>query len=198
MLGAHTKTSGAGAGGEAHSCHELNRSFVALLDVQFWLMGRDVEHPGGNLLCRLGFIREPASTGAWSGRSAPSRYTRPAAPGSTEPEVVIWPCGMLLVASGCRSLVVRGGIPVLAPDRGPDGLYDQAEVYAQWRRGSPCTAQALAQVSRWFARYECRVDELVGIEHRVPRPDTAPSLAPPQPCSLHSEWTSLAHTLEAV
>lgn len=29
------------------------------LELQFWLLGRDVNHPGGNLLLRAGFIPEP-------------------------------------------------------------------------------------------------------------------------------------------
>ena len=33
-------------------------AFTRVLDVQFWLMGRDAEHPDGNLLPPLGFTRQ--------------------------------------------------------------------------------------------------------------------------------------------
>jgi hypothetical protein len=51
-------------------------ALVRLLDVQFWLMGRDVEHPGGNLLPRLGFTRQAMADRPW-----PSRYRRAEAGG---------------------------------------------------------------------------------------------------------------------
>lgn len=61
----------------------LRTDFSALLDVQFWLMGRDVEHPGGNLLCRFGFTREPAPHHV----GGPGRYTWT----QGERVIVLWP-----------------------------------------------------------------------------------------------------------
>ena len=55
---------------------EGKSALVRLPEVQFWLMGRDVEHPGGNLLLRLGFIRQTVPDRPW-----PSRYRRAEAGG---------------------------------------------------------------------------------------------------------------------
>ena len=158
-------------------------AFVRVLGVQFWLMGRDAEHPGGNLLPRLGFTRQRAPDRPW-----PSRYRRAEADG----HVVIWRCGMLLRTPEHGCLLLRGMTPAAVAGSGLDDLYDLDEVRAALRRGRPCPPAALMRASYWFACYEEAVAAAVGVGHRVPRPGSMPSLAPPQPCSLEQEWRKLA------
>lgn len=161
-------------------------AFVRMLGVQFWLMGRDAEHPGGNLLPRLGFTRQKVPDRPW-----PSRYQRTEADG----HVVIWQCGMFLQASGHGCLLLRGMTPAAVTGSQLADLYDLAEVKAVLHRGRPCPPAALVRASRWFADYETAVAATAGVGHRVPRPGPIPSLAPPQPCSLERDWRELAARL---
>ncbi|HYZ57742.1 MAG TPA: hypothetical protein VE733_30160 [Streptosporangiaceae bacterium] len=158
-------------------------AFVRVLDVQFWLMGRDVEHPDGNLLLRLGFTRQTVPDRPW-----PSRYRRAEANG----HVVIWQCGMFLQTPEHGCLLLRGMTPAAATDSQLDDLYDLAEVLAVLRRGGPCPPAALMRASHWFADYETAVAATAGAGHRVPRPGSRPALAPPEPCSLERAWRELA------
>ena len=172
-----------GGGLRAHrpGCEEL--ALGRVLDVQFWLMGRDVEHPGGNLLPRLGFTRQKVPDRPW-----PSRYRR-AEPGGY---VIIWQCGLLLQGPGRGCLLLRGREPAAVTRGQLDGLYDLDGVSAAQRQGSGCPPRTLARACRWFARYEAAVAATAGVAHRVPRPGSAPLLAPAEPCSLEREWRELA------
>lgn len=156
-------------------------AFIRVLDVQFWLMGRDVEHPDGNLLVRLGFTRQKV-------RPWPSRYRRTEADG----HVVIWQCGMFLQNPEHGCLLLRGMTPTAVTGSQLDDLYDLAEVKAVPHRGRPCPSAALLRASHWFAHYETAVEATAGVGHRVPVPGSMPSLAPPEPCSLEREWRELA------
>lgn len=180
---------------------ELGLRFVSLLDLQFWLMGRDVEHPDGNVLCRIGFTREPHPEA-----HRPSRYTCIAPAG----RVIIWPCGILLPASATSEnpantdiggseecLVLRGCAPALVSAQNVCDTHDPAQLHAELQRGTSCPPQVLRNVCRWFSRYEQTVDTIVGIAHRTPRPGTTATLAPPEPCSLASRWATLADELSA-
>ena len=158
-------------------------AFVRVLGVQFWLMGRDAEHPAGNLLVRLGFSRQRVPD-----RPSPSRYRRAEADG----HVVIWQCGMFLQAPDHGCLLLRGMTPAAVTGSQLDDLYDLAEVKAVLHRGSPCPPAALVRASQWFADYEAAVAAAAGVGHRVPRPGSRPSLAPPEPCSLERDWRELA------
>jgi len=163
-------------------------AFVRVLDLQFWLMGRDVEHPGGNLLLRLGFTRQKMPDRPWS-----SRYRR------SEPDgyVVIWRCGMYLHDPGHGCLLLRSRTPAAATGDQLNDIYDLDDVAAVQRRGRPCPPGALARACDWFARYEGAVEATAGVRHRVPRPGSAPEFAPAEPCSLEKEWRALAVRLQA-
>ncbi|MEU4147467.1 hypothetical protein [Streptomyces parvulus] len=161
----------------------LQSAFVRVLDVQFWLMGRDVEHAGGNLLLRLGFTRQREPDRPW-----PNRYRRAEADG----HVIVWQCGMFLQTSDHGSLFLRGMPPAAVPGSELESLYDLAQVQAAWRWGSACPTEALIRASHWFADYEAAVAAAAGVGHRVPRPGPVPSLAPPEPCSLEEHWRALA------
>jgi hypothetical protein len=69
----------------ARSRKELKR----LLGQQFWLFGRDIRRPEGNLLAALGFEKRKAPI---AGTKVPSRYTWR---GEHAPTVVLWGFGML-------------------------------------------------------------------------------------------------------
>jgi hypothetical protein len=160
--------------------------FGRVLDLQFWLMGRDVEHPDGNLLLRLGLARQRVPDRPW-----PSRYRKAEADGY----VLLWRCGIFLQALGHGCLLVRGRPPAAATGDQVNDLYDLAEVAAVQRRGEPCPPEGLALASHWFARYEAAVAATAGVGHRAPHPGSTPMLAPPRPCSLEREWRELAARL---
>jgi hypothetical protein len=149
-------------------------------------MGRDVEHPDGNLLLRLGFTRQRVP-----GRPWPSRYRR-AEPGG---HVVIWRCGLFLADQQDGCLLLRGKAPSAVTGDQLTDLYDLAEVAAVLDRGRPCPPETLARAGHWFARYEAAVASSAGVGHRVPRPGTTALLAPSEPCSLEREWRELAARL---
>jgi hypothetical protein len=165
--------------GDAHS------QFGHLLDVQFWLMGRDVEHPGGNVLARLGFRREASPEPGGRSRYCASE------PGT---QVVIWPCGMFLGTEHHGCLMVRGHQPTTVDGSTVAGLSDAAQVLELGREGAPAEPGLLAHAAHWFAGYERRVEDLGGIAHRVPKPGTAPTLAPPEPWSLAGAWLELSES----
>ncbi|MFI1023307.1 hypothetical protein [Streptomyces olivaceus] len=154
-----------------------------MLDVQFWLMGRDVEYSGGNLLLRLGFTRQCVPDRPW-----PNRYRRAEADGN----VIVWQCGMFLQASDHGCLLLRGTTPAAVAGSEVEDLYDLAQVQAAPHQGGACPAEALIRASHWFADYEAAVTAAAGVGHRVPRPGPVPALAPPEPCSLERDWRALA------
>lgn len=157
-----------------------------LLDVQFWLMGRDVEHPGGDLLVRLGFTREPART-----PHLPSRYRKKEA----DAAVILWRCGLFLGTADHDCLLIRGFTPVIVPGVDPEPLFAPAEVQTAAEGRQPAPLAALADAARWFAAYEASVSGTVGVGHRTPKPGTRPALAPERPCSLESEWSDICRRL---
>lgn len=158
--------------------------FADLLSVQFWLMGRDVEHPDGNLLCsELGFGQERAPRRSW-----PSRYLRQGPEGL----VVIWRCGLLLRDETRSMLLVRGLAPARITDDALTDAFDLDDVFAAWSRSEPCPQPWLTSACRWLADYEAAIAAAVGVSHRVPSAGTAPALAPPRPCSLEQRWLELA------
>jgi hypothetical protein len=165
------------------TCRSAGDSPVAhLVDVQFWLMGRDVEHPGGNLLPRLGFSREPAPRSG-----LPTRYRRE----TPTLRVIVWPCGILFSAEELDSLLVRGQPLAVVAGIHCGSLHNSTELVAASVQGRPCPPTALGAACQWFAEYEESVRAIAGVAHRVPRPGSRPSLAPPEPCSLDRAWREL-------
>lgn len=151
-----------------------------LLDVQFWLLGRDVEHPDGNLLVRSGFARDAA-------RGTPTRYRLDTA----DEQVVLWPCGLFLATAGTATLALRGDVPVDAAGLDPLPLRKLDAVLGAHGAGGPCSPATLAGLCGWFARYEASVRTTAGVAHRVPRPGPRPLLAPAVACSLENAWQEL-------
>jgi hypothetical protein len=159
-------------------------AFVRVLDLQFWLMGRDVEHPGGNLLLWPGFTRQKMPDRPW-----PSRYRR------SEPDGARRHLAVHDQGHGC--LLLRSRTPAAATGDQLNDIYDLDDVAAVHRRGKPCPPEALARACDWFVRYEGAVEATADVRHRVPRPGSAPKLAPTEPCSLEKEWRALAVRLQA-
>jgi len=155
-----------------------------LLDVQFWLMGRDAEHPDGNLLPRLGFRREPVP----AGRPGTSRYRRTGPDGV----VVLWPCGLFLGDDDGGCLLIRGHAPAVAEDPRPPDAFAVSEIVAILRCSRACPPARLSRAATWLAGYEAEVERCVGVAHRVPVPGVRSRLAPPEPCSLARAWRELA------
>lgn len=165
----HDGTSHRGAGSELQS----------LLDLQFWLIGRDVEHPDGNLLIRMGFNREPAPQTL----ARFSRYRR----ATRHEHVVLWSWGVFLQRSTTKVMLTRGGPPSTVHTPGPPDIYQPPPAGA----GEPCSPAMLTDACAWLASYEDHVTSTAGLAHRVPRPGPAPKLAPPEPWSLAAAWHEL-------
>jgi hypothetical protein len=71
-------------------------------------------------------------------------------------------------------------------------MLDPREVLGEQEHATPCPAEALVSASRWLAGYESFITRIAGLGHRVPRPDSAPSSAPPRPCSLDPAGDEMA------
>ena len=160
---------------------------AGLVDVQFWLMGRDVEHPAGNVLLRLGFCREPCAQ-----PGLPTRYRREA----PTVQVIAWPCGIFFGTDQLDYLLVRGHSPAVVVGIDVGLLYDPAEVFAAAACGSSCPPAAMQAACQWFAEYEESVRRIAGVAHRVPRPGSRPALAPAEPCSLERAWRELGAEID--
>ncbi|MFE6647390.1 hypothetical protein ACFVJS_12560 [Nocardioides sp. NPDC057772] len=157
-----------------------------LLDVQFWLMGRDVAHPDGNLLQRLGFERQTTAD-----PSVPARYRRC----EPDPEVIIWRCGLLLRVPQHDCLLLRGCEPVLVGSE-VAAMHNPVDVGAARAHSTRAPAQAIKTSATWFASYEASIADIAGVRHRDAPPRIRPALAPPEPCSLERAWRQLACTLD--
>ncbi len=157
-------------------------TLLGLLDLQFWLIGRDIEHPDGNLLIRMGFDREPAPDGL----PVHSRY-RWTSEGMNS---VLWAWGLFFQQEGAGLLLTRGGRGAVPLGRAPD-IYVPPPAVANSRY----PAGIITDICRWLASYEERVTTTVGLGHRVPRPGSSPRLAPPEPWSLASAWHELAELI---
>ena len=161
----------------------IEKQFVDLLDIQFWLMGRDVEHPAGNLLVELGFTRErPADP------ELPSRYTL----ADQDELAIVWRCGLLLNSARGDVLCIRGLAPRRVTYRSLHELWDPRLVRAAHTHAAPCQPHHLADASAWFARYESAVRAKAGVEHRSAPAGSIADLASHQRSCLATSWASLA------
>ncbi|MFT4167374.1 MAG: hypothetical protein QM650_19230 [Microlunatus sp.] len=161
----------------------LEKQFTDLLDVQFWLMGRDVEHPAGNLLVELGLTRErPADP------ELPSRYTM----AGQDELAIVWRCGLLLSSAYGDVLCVRGLAPRRVTYRSMHDLWDPRLVRAAHLHAAPCQPRHLAEASAWFTRYEAAVRAKAGVDHRSAPSGLASELASHQRSSLDRPWAALA------
>ena len=161
----------------------LEEQFIDLLDVQFWLMGRDVVHPAGNLLVALGLTRERPTN-----PELPSRYTM----AGQDEFAIIWRCGLLLSTAHGDVLCVRGLTPRRVAYRCLHDLWDPRLVRAAHSHAAPCQPHHLADASTWFARYEVAVRAAAGVDHRSAPSDSTAELASHQRSCLDRPWAALA------
>jgi hypothetical protein len=151
-----------------------------LVDHQFRLLGRDVEHPGGNLLMRAGFVREPAPQGRGVTRYRLRRASL---------TVVVWPFAMLVG----RCLLPR--VDGAAAWRGaPPDLRHPQELRALLEDLDPCRPAPLARTMAWLAGWERWVEASVGLAHRA-APLGPASAAPAGGLALYGEWEQRAAAL---
>jgi len=153
-----------------------------LVDLQFWLLGRDAEHPGGNLLTRAGFAREPAPPG----RPGTTRYRLSRGPFT----VVVWPFGIALG----RCLLPRAGEPAAWAGPPPD-IHHPNELRSLLRTASGCHPDDLARAWTWLAGWERWVDATSGLAHRTAPASAAATLASTAPPALYREWEQRAAAL---
>ncbi len=161
--------------GPTSSADAVEELVARLVDLQFWLMGRDAEHPAGNLLLRLGFVRHrPSRPGL------PSRYHLQ----EGGARMMVWPCGLLFRGPEEDCLLLRGRRPGRVAGDRLEGLFDPAGLFGSLEGAPSPSRPVLAAVSRWFAGYEENVRQIAGLAHRVPRRlAPRPALAPAEPCS---------------
>ena len=161
----------------------LEKQFIDLLDIQFWLMGRDVEHAAGNLLVELGLTRERPTD-----PELPSRYTM----AGHDEFVIVWRCGLLLSSVRGDVLCVRGLAPRRVTYRSMHDLWDPRLVRAAQPHAAPCQHHHLADASAWFARYEVAVRTTAGVAHRSAPSGFTSELASHERSCLDRSWTTLA------
>lgn len=143
----------------------LARSATALLHQTLWCLGRDIQHPDGNLLLAHGFtrLRPPADV------PGSSRYQL----ASPEAAVAVWGFGVWFAAPGAGSVFLRRYAfrPKWHPGEAPPAAFTPIPL-GQWTAPRTPAARAAvlrltAQAAAWFAAYETWVDAVAGPEWRV-------------------------------
>jgi hypothetical protein len=144
----------------------LIRLGCEFLDQQMWCWGRDIRHPGGNVLCRYGFLplRPPTPD---HGSTAYILTPNP------ELTIVLWgfglfysdsePTGMFLKRCEFTPRLTSTGAPpraVWAPEQLPS-LRDP-ETSDEWTRLQSLFTAAL----HWIASYEQWVTHTLGLNYR--------------------------------
>jgi hypothetical protein len=142
------------------------RELARLIDQQWWCWGRDVCHPEGNLLLRLGLCRSRPAVPSRDGTLYSARVEEHSA-------IYLWGFGAYYVEEARGGLYV-GRTGNFAPRRSerPDawGLHSSDELMAISRplqpRDLPQAAALFEGLARWIARYEHWLAENLGVEYR--------------------------------
>ncbi|MGX6447629.1 hypothetical protein ACVU7I_06125, partial [Patulibacter sp. S7RM1-6] len=130
-------------------------AMAALLEAQFHHMGRDVTHPGGNVLAALGFVKQRAPAGV---RRGVSRYVLAAG----TPLVAVWPFALCVGDHRGAALLPRRSRALWWPLAGQPDCFTLRDL-ASLRAGcAPCPRPVLRRALLWLADYEERVDARVG------------------------------------
>lgn len=142
---------------------EVARHGTSLLNQQFWLWGRDIRRPEGNLLLDYGFAKHPPPPGV----RVPSRYEL-SLPGHRR--LTLWGFGLALSDEAEDGLFL--GRMKLTPRLTPR-LGDIWEPAALPALGKPTTPAHWARVRTlmepalgWIADYECWVESNHGTAYR--------------------------------
>lgn len=153
-----------------------------LCDQQFWLFGRDINRPGGNLLIEAGFERRRFGSGR------PTQYVFEC----PECSISLWGFGLhwicherdqALFTSRDGEFLKAGASNLLA-------VRDPWTVERRLRLGEEADSLLAAEVSRWFAEYEAWVLDAAGPDHRVAALEDWDSCC--EPCQVAAAWTALS------
>lgn len=134
---------------------------AALLEAQFHHMGRDVSHPAGNVLRRLGFVRQGPPPGR---RTAVARYVR----SSDAQLVAIWPFALCVGDRRGAALLPRRGRASWWPLATQPDCFTARELSALRAGCTACPGPLVGRALGWLADYEREVETLVGTAHREP------------------------------
>jgi len=141
-------------------------AIAELLEIQFHHLGRDATHREGNLLRRVGFVRQPAPPGL---RTGVSRYVAQR-DGRT---IAVWPFALFTGGADGAAIVPRRGQPSWLPVCGLPDVFTLRAFRAVRQRSLPCPAAALADALAWLVGYERAIGSLVGDRHRIPAEERA-------------------------
>ncbi|MDO9407025.1 hypothetical protein [Patulibacter sp.] len=155
------------------------REIAALLEAQFHHLGRDVMHPDGNVLRRLGFVRQRPPAGL---RTATTRYVR--ADGLL---VAVWPFALCVGDARGAALLPRRGRPSLWPLAAQPDCFTARQLGDARRGCVACPGPLVGRAFAWLASYELAVDDLVGTAHRAPAEERHRA-APGGGYALHAAW----------
>lgn len=155
------------------------REIAALLEAQFHHLGRDVTHPDGNVLRRLGFLRQRPPAGR---RTAVTRYVR-----TDGLLVAVWPFALCVGDARGAALLPRRGRPSLWPLAAQPDCFTARELGVARRGCVACPDPLVGRAFAWLASYEQAVDGLVGTAHREPV-ETRHRAAPGDGYALHAAW----------
>jgi hypothetical protein len=143
----------------------MRHDAARLLDQQLWCWGRDISHPEGNLLLRLGMCRYRPAFATRDG----TLYTARVGDSAT---IHLWGFGIYFVDAEHGGLFLRRGS--FRPRMGsrPDalGLHTAEQVEAS-TRPLPASASRSARkliegFARWVAQYEHWIAETLGVTYR--------------------------------
>ena len=177
---------------------ELRRDAERLFDLTMWCLGRDVNHPEGNLLLRFGVTRERRP----EGQRGQSMYTA-TAPGCGS--LRLWGFGVLCDGGGAAVFIARDGFtPRLVDVASMEWpVFDVERLHAasSWepqalQEQRACRA-SVAVLAEWLARYEQWVADGVGLSWRsacFSERRKAPAVSPEQ---LAAAWWRIAMRVRA-
>jgi hypothetical protein len=159
-------------------------AIAALLEAQFHHMGRDVQHPAGNLLHRLGFTRQRPPSGL---RTGTSRYVLSDGPVL----VAIWPFALCIGDRRGAALLPRRGRASWWPVASQPDCFTARQMAAARAGCVACPAPLVGRAFLWLAGYEQAVDDLVGTAHREPAERSARA-GPGDGYALQAAWRTHA------
>jgi hypothetical protein len=164
-------------------------TLARLLEAQFHHMGRDVTHPEGNLLPRMGFARQTAPPGR---RTAVTRYVLRR--GSML--VAVWPFALCIGDRRGAALLPRRGRASWWPLASQPDCFTARELTAVRAGCTACPEPLVHRALLWLAEYEQTVDGLVGTAHREPA-EAGARARPGEGYALHASWRTHAEALAA-
>lgn len=162
-------------------------AIARLLEAQFHHMGRDVGHPDGNVLTRIGFRRQRAPEGL---RTGVTRYVLADGPAL----VAIWPFALCIGDHRGAALLPRRGRASWWPLAGQPDCFTARQLGVVREGCVACPDPLVQRALAWLAAYEEAVDGLVGTAHREPAERSARA-RPGEGYALQRAWRTHATAL---